>query len=114
MNDFEIKYLEKNIEKSRNVEGMSEEAAIKALLILNKNLYKEDILSVNIKENIDSEVALSLPVNHLDNEVTVVDVKIPFWSMIVLLMKLALASIPAAILIGIVWSLAIVLINGNF
>jgi len=33
------------------------------------------------------------------NEVVVVDVKIPFWSMVTLLVKWALASIPALIIL---------------
>jgi Na+/H+-translocating membrane pyrophosphatase len=41
-------------------------------------------------------------------------VKIPFISMVVLLIKLALASIPAAILVGAIWSLIIGAIGNNF
>ena len=37
----------------------------------------------------------------MDNQVTIVDVKMPFMSMVVLLIKLAIAAIPAAIIIGV-------------
>jgi hypothetical protein len=37
-------------------------------------------------------------------EVVVTDVRIPFWSMVVLMVKWALASIPALILLAIVWA----------
>ena len=38
-------------------------------------------------------------------EVIVTDVKMPFWSMVVLLVKLALAGIPAAIILTVVAAL---------
>ena len=42
------------------------------------------------------------------NEVTVVDIKIPFFSMVILMIKWALAAIPALIIIGIVASIFLV------
>jgi len=37
-----------------------------------------------------------------ENEMTITDVKIPFGSLVVLFVKMALAAIPAAIIIGFV------------
>jgi hypothetical protein len=39
------------------------------------------------------------------NEVTIVDIQIPFISMVILLVKLSLASIPALLIIGLLWAL---------
>lgn len=39
------------------------------------------------------------------HEVTVTDIKIPFWSMVVLMVKWALAAIPAIIILIIIASL---------
>ena len=39
------------------------------------------------------------------NEVTIVDIKIPFISMVILLAKWSLASIPALLIIGLLWAL---------
>ena len=39
------------------------------------------------------------------NEVTIVDIQIPFTSMVILLVKLSLASIPALLIIGLLWAL---------
>jgi len=37
------------------------------------------------------------------NEVVVTDVKIRFWSMVVLMVKWALAAIPAVIILAVIW-----------
>ena len=43
----------------------------------------------------------------LTNQVTVVDFRVPFWRLVVVLLKLALAAIPASILfVLIVWGTA--------
>ena len=39
------------------------------------------------------------------NEVTIVDIQIPFISMVILLAKWSLASIPAFLIIGLLWAL---------
>ena len=39
------------------------------------------------------------------NEVTIVDIQIPFISMVILLVKLSLASIPALLIVGFLWAL---------
>ena len=36
------------------------------------------------------------------NEVSIVDIKMPFWSMIVFMVKAAIASIPAIIILAII------------
>jgi hypothetical protein len=43
----------------------------------------------------------------LETRVTVVDVQIPFWRLVVFLLKVALAAIPAAILFAIIMWLII-------
>ncbi len=48
------------------------------------------------------------------SEVVVVDVKIPFWSMVTLLVKWALASIPALIILFIIGALLSALFGGVF
>ena len=45
-------------------------------------------------------------------EVTITDVKIPFGSMVVIILKFVLACIPAAIIIGVVSAVVIGLITG--
>ena len=37
-------------------------------------------------------------------DVTVTDVQIPFWSLVMLLVKIAFASIPAVLIVGFVFS----------
>ena len=36
--------------------------------------------------------------NYTNNEVTVVDIKMPFWSMVIFMVKAAIAAIPAVII----------------
>jgi hypothetical protein len=47
-------------------------------------------------------------------DVVVVDVKIPFWSMVTLLVKWALASIPAIIILFVIGALLSALFGGVF
>ncbi|HVB50054.1 MAG TPA: hypothetical protein VNE59_11905 [Burkholderiales bacterium] len=47
-------------------------------------------------------------------EVVVVDVKIPFWSMVVLLVKWAIAAIPAFIILIVLSALVSALLGGAF
>lgn len=50
------------------------------------------------------------------NAVVVVDVKIPFWSMVVLLVKWAIAAIPAVIILfvlGLAMSAAVAFLTGG-
>jgi hypothetical protein len=48
------------------------------------------------------------------NEVVVVDVKIPFWSMVILLVKWALASIPAIVILFLIGTLLSALFGDLF
>ena len=48
------------------------------------------------------------------HEVVVVDIKMPFWSMVVFMVKLALASIPAAIILAIIYLIAAAILGGLF
>lgn len=45
-----------------------------------------------------------------NNEVTVVDIKMPFWSMVVFMVKWAIASIPAILILAVL----VVVIAGLF
>jgi len=47
-------------------------------------------------------------------EVVVVDVKIPFWSMVVLLVKWSIAAIPALFILGFLAALASMLLGAVF
>ena len=51
-----------------------------------------------------------------DNETKVVitDIQIPFWSMVVLLVKLSLAAIPAMLILGTLSGLVAVAVSGLF
>jgi len=56
------------------------------------------------------------PVNPNRNEVVVVDVKIPFLSMVILLVKSAIAAIPAFVIlfvIGLAFSAAFAFVTGG-
>ena len=37
-------------------------------------------------------------------EVTVVDIKMPFWSMVVFMVKSAIAAIPAILILALLWA----------
>jgi len=47
-------------------------------------------------------------------EATVIDIKMPFWSMVVFLVKLSIAAIPAAIIVVVIYLSATALIGGLF
>lgn len=47
-----------------------------------------------------------------DSHVVITDVRIPFWSLVWLLVKLAFAAIPAAILVTVIWMIVIGRIGG--
>lgn len=38
--------------------------------------------------------------NHLPERVSIVDIRMPFWSMVVFLVKLSIASIPAFVILS--------------
>jgi len=45
-------------------------------------------------------------------EVTVVDIRMPFWSMVTFMIKWAIASIPALIILAVLWTLLAALFGG--
>jgi len=47
-----------------------------------------------------------------NNEITVVDIRMPFWSMVFFMVKWAIASIPAIIILLIVGSVAMGILAG--
>jgi hypothetical protein len=47
-------------------------------------------------------------------EVVVTDVKIPFWSMVVLMVKWAVAAIPALIILIFIWAVASMVLTAIF
>ena len=49
-----------------------------------------------------------------DNEVTIVDIKMPFMSMVVFLVKVSIAAIPAAIILFIIFAILGAIFGGIF
>lgn len=47
------------------------------------------------------------------NEVIVTDIKIPFLSMVILMVKWAIASIPALIILAILWTVVFAVLGGS-
>ena len=47
-------------------------------------------------------------------EVVVTDVKMPFWSMVVIMIKWSFAAIPAVIILSLIWGITIGIFNGLF
>lgn len=48
------------------------------------------------------------------NEVSIVDIKMPFWSMVVFMVKAAIASIPAIIILAIIFTILGAIFGGIF
>ena len=48
------------------------------------------------------------------NRVSIVDIKMPFWSMVVFMVKAALASIPAVIILAFIFSIFSGIFGGIF
>lgn len=46
------------------------------------------------------------------NQVSIVDIKMPFWSMVVFMIKAALASIPAIIILTIIYAIFVAIFGG--
>ena len=46
------------------------------------------------------------------HEVVVTDIRMPFWSMVVLMVKLALASIPAGIILAVIYLIFATILRG--
>ena len=49
-----------------------------------------------------------------DNEVTIVDIKMPFMSMVVFMVKASIAAIPAAIILFIIFGILAAIFGGIF
>jgi hypothetical protein len=49
-----------------------------------------------------------------NNEVTIVDIKIPFWSMVVLMVKWAIAAIPAFLILVVLYLMLVGVTNRLF
>lgn len=52
--------------------------------------------------------------NESSNHVVVVDVKMPFMSMVTFMVKWAIASIPAIIILFVIWAIAVAVLGGIF
>ena len=46
------------------------------------------------------------------NQVSIVDIKMPFWSMVIFMVKAAIAAIPAFIILSFVFSIMSVIFSG--
>ncbi|HRO57852.1 MAG TPA: hypothetical protein PK177_01600 [Burkholderiaceae bacterium] len=50
-----------------------------------------------------------------DNDrVTIVDIRMPFWSMVIFMVKAAIASIPAFVILSVIGSIVFALLGGLF
>ena len=49
-----------------------------------------------------------------EREVVVVDIRMPFWSMVIFMVKWAVASIPALVVLAILLSIVMGLVTGLF
>ena len=52
--------------------------------------------------------------SNTQREVVVTDVKMPFWSMVVIMIKWSFAAIPAVIILSLIWGITIGIFNGLF
>lgn len=52
--------------------------------------------------------------NELNNRVTVVDIQMPFWSMVAFMVKAAIASIPAIIILSILFAIVMAIFTAMF
>jgi hypothetical protein len=52
--------------------------------------------------------------NNNENQVTIVDVKMPFLSMVIFMVKAAIASIPAFIILAIIGAIVFAVLGGIF
>ncbi|PLA74772.1 hypothetical protein CYQ88_04070 [Hydrogenovibrio sp. SC-1] len=52
--------------------------------------------------------------NNNINEVNIVDIKMPFWSMVIFMVKAAIASIPAFIILAIIFTVVNLILGGIF
>lgn len=47
-----------------------------------------------------------------NNEVTIVDIKMPFWSMVVFMVKWTVASIPAILILAVLGAILVGILSG--
>ena len=52
--------------------------------------------------------------NEVNNRITVVDIQMPFWSMVVFMVKAAIASIPAIIILSILFAIVMAIFTAMF
>lgn len=52
--------------------------------------------------------------NDYSNRVTVVDIQMPFWSMVAFMVKAAIASIPAIIILSILFAIVMTIFTAMF
>ncbi len=52
--------------------------------------------------------------NEVNNRVTVVDIQMPFWSMVVFMVKAAIASIPAIIILSVLFAIVMAIFTAMF
>ena len=52
--------------------------------------------------------------NEVNNRVTVIDIQMPFWSMVVFMVKAAIASIPAIIILSILFAIVMAIFTAMF
>ncbi|CRI63862.1 hypothetical protein [Thiocapsa roseopersicina] len=52
--------------------------------------------------------------NEVNNRVTVVDIQMPFWSMVAFMVKAAIASIPAIIILSILFAIVMAIFTAMF
>ena len=52
--------------------------------------------------------------NEVNNRVTVVDIQMPFWSMVAFMVKAAIASIPAIIILSILLAIVMAIFTAMF
>ena len=50
--------------------------------------------------------------NYEGRQVTIVDIKMPFWSMVIFMVKATIAAIPAFIILAIIWAGILLVIAG--
>jgi hypothetical protein len=50
--------------------------------------------------------------NNNTNRVTIIDIQMPFWSMVVFMVKAAIAAIPAFFILSVIGSLIMLLFSG--
>lgn len=74
-------------------------------------IHKGFFASIIIARNLFLENPME---NNNINEVNIVDIKMPFWSMVIFMVKAAIASIPAFIILAIIFTVLNLILGGLF